>query len=232
MAGDWIKMRNNLHTHPKVVRIASALKADRLKTVGGLHAVWCLFDEHSEDGSLSGYSLHAIDELIGFEGFASAMVSVKWLVEGVDCVVLPEFDEHNGQSAKRRAQETQRKRREREETAANAVQKTSARDADKKRTREEKRREDIDTPQPPEGFEAFWKAYPNHKARANAEKAWKKVPANLHSAVMAAVALQTQSLDWTKDNGQYIPHAASWLNGKRWEDQLPAAAAKEQESFV
>lgn len=31
MAGDWIKMRADLHTHPKVVRISSALDADRLR---------------------------------------------------------------------------------------------------------------------------------------------------------------------------------------------------------
>jgi hypothetical protein len=37
MAGDWIQMRVALQTHPKVVRIASALKADRLRVVGGLH---------------------------------------------------------------------------------------------------------------------------------------------------------------------------------------------------
>lgn len=30
MAGDWIKMRSDLHTHPKVVRISSALHADTL----------------------------------------------------------------------------------------------------------------------------------------------------------------------------------------------------------
>ena len=47
MAGDWIKMRGDLGTHPKVVRIMSALKADRLRVVGGLHAVWSLFDAHS-----------------------------------------------------------------------------------------------------------------------------------------------------------------------------------------
>ena len=25
--------------------------------------------------------------------------------------------------------------------------------------------------------------------------------------------------DWMKDGGQYIPHAATWLNGRRWEDE-------------
>jgi hypothetical protein len=142
MAGDWIKMRADLHTHPKVVRISSALKADRLRIVGGLHAVWCLFDAHSEDGSLSGYTLDAIDELIGFAGFSEAMCKVDWLSADPDGVALPEFDEHNGQSAKRRATETQRKRREREEEAAEAARTASASDADKKRSREEKRRED------------------------------------------------------------------------------------------
>ncbi|MEG0637311.1 MAG: hypothetical protein RR517_32860, partial [Pseudomonas sp.] len=44
------------------------------------------------------------------------------------------FEAHNGQSAKRRAQDADRKRN---------VRKASASEADKKRTREEKRREDL-----------------------------------------------------------------------------------------
>lgn len=138
MAGDWIKMRADLHTHPKVVRISSAVHADRLRVVGGLHAVWCLFDVHSEDGSLSGYTTDAVDELIGFPGFAAAMCAVKWLSVEPDGLILPEFDEHNGQSAKRRASETKRKRIEREE-AEDAARNLSASGADKKRSREEKR---------------------------------------------------------------------------------------------
>lgn len=139
MAGDWIKMRADLRTHPKVVRIASALHADRLKTVGGLHAVWCLFDEHSTDGSLEGYSPEVIDDLIGWPGFSAAMIAVEWLEVSDGFAALPQFDEHNGKSAKRRAQEAQRKRLER---AAEESGQPSASDADKKRSREEKRREE------------------------------------------------------------------------------------------
>lgn len=142
MAGDWIKMGKDLLTHPKVVRISSALKADKLKTVGGLFAVWCLFDTHSIDGNLSGYTYETIDEEIRFPGFSAAMESVGWLKSDAEGASLPDFEEHNGQSAKRRAQETERKRNER---------KTSAPDADKKRTREEKRREDINNPKPLKG---------------------------------------------------------------------------------
>lgn len=132
MAGDWIKMRTDLFTHPKVVRIASALKADRLRTVGGLMSVWCLFDAHSVDGHLEGYDLNTVDELVGWPGFAKAMYDVQWLEVTLDGLALPDFESHNGQSAKRRAQDADRKREER----------ASASDADKKRTREEKRREE------------------------------------------------------------------------------------------
>ncbi|EPC6068881.1 DnaT-like ssDNA-binding domain-containing protein [Enterobacter hormaechei] len=134
MAGDWIKMRADLHTHPKVVRMASALKADRLRIVGGLHSAWCLFDVHSVDGFLDGYSAETLDDLIGFPGFSRAMMAVGWLEENGESLVMPRFEAHNGQSAKRRAQDADRKRN---------VRKTSASEADKKRTREEKRREDL-----------------------------------------------------------------------------------------
>lgn len=136
MAGDWIKMRADLLTHPKVVRIVSALKADKLRVIGGLHAVWSLFDTHSADGTLDGYTAEALDDYIGWPGFCAAMVLVGWLEENGESLTTPRFDEHNGQSAKRRATETQRKRMARENPEM------SAPDADKLRSREEKRRED------------------------------------------------------------------------------------------
>lgn len=126
-------MRADLLTHPKVVRMSSALRADRLRVSGGLFAVWCLFDTHSVDGRLEGYTLEAVDDLIGFSGFGAAMQAVGWLEVDGDSLCTPRFEEHNGQSAKRRATESERKRNER---------KASASDADKKRTREEKRREE------------------------------------------------------------------------------------------
>lgn len=113
MAGDWIKMRVDLLTSPKVVRMASALNADRFRIIGGLLSAWSLFDAHSVDGRLEGYTPKAVDEVIGWNGFSSAMISVSWMILEGDTVLLPEFDTHNGAPAKRRAQEAERKRRER-----------------------------------------------------------------------------------------------------------------------
>lgn len=163
MAGDWIKMRCDLHTHPKIVRIASALNADnrphavrpasmRCLVVGALHAVWSVFDAHSEDGKLDGYSPETIDDLVGCPGISRAMEAVGWLEISGSSVSLPRFAEHNGKSAKRRATESDRKRAERAEqrkigdenasgSSPDPVRKVSASDADEMRTREEKRRE-------------------------------------------------------------------------------------------
>lgn len=153
MASNWIKMRSDLHSHPKVVRIVSALNADacphgvqlsseKFRVIGGLHAVWSLFDAHSEDGTLVGYTPETLDAVLGFAGLSHAMAAVDWLVITPQALVLPEFDTHNGQSAKRRAQEADRKR---------DVRNASASNADKKRTRIEKNR---DTPIAPKGASA------------------------------------------------------------------------------
>ncbi|EQB4676790.1 TPA: DNA replication domain protein [Klebsiella aerogenes] len=176
MAGDWIKMRADLHTHPKVVRMASALKADRLRIVGGLHSAWCLFDVHSVDGFLDGYSPETLDDLIGFPGFARAMMAVGWLEEDGESLVMPRFEAHNGQSAKRRAQDADRKRVKRN------VVKMSASEADEMRTREEKRREDIkdiDPPNPPRDRKQV-KQYPYpEQLNARAWDEWKRYRAEM-----------------------------------------------------
>jgi hypothetical protein len=110
MAGDWIKMRTNLPSSPKVVRMASALKTDRLRIVGGLMSVWCLFDFHSTDGTLSGYTLETLDELAAWPGFAEAMVAVGWLENDGLNLTIPSFEAHNGACSKRRAVDAERKR--------------------------------------------------------------------------------------------------------------------------
>jgi DNA-binding transcriptional ArsR family regulator len=75
-------------------------------------------------------------------------------------------------------------------------------------------------------FDRFWAIYPRKVGKASAEKAWKKlkVTADLFNLMGDSLAAWTVSTDWTKDGGQFIPHASTWLNGKRWEDELPQPA--------
>ena len=80
-----------------------------------------------------------------------------------------------------------------------------------------------------EAFEVFWKLYPNKKSKKDARKAWEKLKpsADLRQTLMTALGNHRISRDWTKDDGQYVPMASTWLNGERWTDELaPAPAAK------
>lgn len=72
----------------------------------------------------------------------------------------------------------------------------------------------------PERFEAFWHFYPRGEGRQAAAKAWDKLrPDDALIAEMGhALVRQKRSEDWQEGIG--IPHASTWLNGRRWEDEL------------
>jgi uncharacterized protein YdaU (DUF1376 family) len=70
-------------------------------------------------------------------------------------------------------------------------------------------------------FDLFWKAYPKKKSKGQAEKAWSKINPSkqLLATMIAKIEQAMTSEDWLKDNGQFIPYPASWLNAKGWEDE-------------
>lgn len=75
----------------------------------------------------------------------------------------------------------------------------------------------------PPGFDRFWQAYPRKTAKPQAAKAFARLRPDepLLSRMLAALALQRQSTQWQRDDGQFIPHPSTWINGRRWEDELP-----------
>ena len=82
-------------------------------------------------------------------------------------------------------------------------------------------------------FDAFWQAYPRKVAKPEALKAWTKLKpdAELAEKIMAGLESAKKSRDWTKDDGQYIPHPSTWLNQHRWEDQLDGPGAGADDHF-
>jgi len=217
MAGDWIKMRADLLTHPKVVRMMSALKADKFRIVGGLLSVWCLFDAHSEDGRLSGYTPELLDTMVAWDGFSAAMVAIDWLRVGEnESLELPRFDAHNGQSAKRRAQDADRKRN---------VRKLSADEADKKRIREEKRREEKKEQKLSAGavgFDEWWDIYPNKTAAKLARKKWdaKGLDEIADKLIADVKARMASDRKWREG---FVPNPTTYINQERWNDQIQGA---------
>jgi len=71
------------------------------------------------------------------------------------------------------------------------------------------------------GFDQFWQVYPKRKARADALKAWKKLKptTELLTTILAAIERVKVSPGWQEEKGKYIPLPATWLNGRRWEDE-------------
>lgn len=233
MAGEWIKMAVGLRTHPKVVRMATMLKADRLRVVGGLHAVWGLFDTHAVDGQLDGYTPEVMDADLGWKGFTGAMLAVGWLEESPNGVSAPNYEEHNGPNAKRRAMETSRKGRSRKTSAESPPEvseesgQASASHADKLRNREEKRREEKNplTPKGGEGrFPDFWTAWPTSVRKQDRKKCLAKWLRCRWDAEADAIVAHVEAMKGTKQwlDG-YEPAPLTYLNGERWRDGVPVA---------
>ncbi|KKL50024.1 hypothetical protein LCGC14_2309650, partial [marine sediment metagenome] len=73
-------------------------------------------------------------------------------------------------------------------------------------------------------FDLFWKVWPKRIAKASAIKAWKKLKPDdaLVETILADVEAKTKTEDWLKGDGQFIPYPATYLNGRRWEDESGA----------
>ncbi len=70
-------------------------------------------------------------------------------------------------------------------------------------------------------FEVFWAAYPRHVGKAEAWKAFRRayVSESLLEAMIVAIAWQAYQPGWLESGGRFIPHPATWLNQRRWEDE-------------
>lgn len=91
--------------------------------------------------------------------------------------------------------------------------------------REQKTEDDIPPKSPSTGdaFERFWSVYPRKIGKQSAKRAFERVKVPLETLV-TAVERQKCSDQWTQNNGQFIPHPATWLNQGRWDDELPESA--------
>jgi uncharacterized protein YdaU (DUF1376 family) len=71
----------------------------------------------------------------------------------------------------------------------------------------------------PDGFETVYQAYPKKVGKPAALKAWKAQRINGEwQDILADVEKRKMSDDWLKNNGQYVPNPATYLNQRRWED--------------
>ena len=67
-------------------------------------------------------------------------------------------------------------------------------------------------------FLEFWNLYPKKKKKKEALSAWLKASPPIQ-LVLNAIAWQKKQRDWIKEDGKFIPHPATYINGNRWEDE-------------
>lgn len=211
-----------LSDKPEVHQISALLQLEPDAVVGKLIRVWSWFDKQTVDGHAPSVTHSVVDRVAQRDGFAEAMSTAYWLEQSKDGLRMPKFDTWNGQSAKKRALANRRQSKKRN---ANVTQESRT-ERDKNVTREEKRRV---TPIVPETFLQFWTAYPRKEAKAKALEAFKKIVFinGDFEKLLAALEAAKGSDQWRRDAGKFIPHAATWLNGRRFEDEVtqPVKAA-------
>lgn len=228
MAGPWLKMECATPDKPEVLAITAALGWDDPDlTVGKLFKLWRWFDQHTTDGNAARVTPALLDRVVGVSGFVQAVANERWLVISEDGISLSNFDRHNGETAKQRAQTAKRVAEHKAnakgngEGNADGVTKSVPRGRDR----------DKEPPTPkgePEGFKTFWDSWPKNErkqARGKCFEAWRKGRCELQaSEILRHVDSLKTTPGWLKDNGQFVPAPLVYLNQRRWEgaDMEPA----------
>lgn len=77
-------------------------------------------------------------------------------------------------------------------------------------------------------FESFWTVYPRKVGKAQAKKAWDKLNLNDDTVMLIAenIALRIKHGEWSDANKTFIPHASTYLNNARWEDEVEQQVVK------
>lgn len=141
MAGEWLKLECSTPDKPEVFAITARMGwEDPDLTVGKLFRVWRWFDQQTTNGNADGVTASLLDRIAGATGFAQAMISEGWLVETGHGLALPNFEKHNGATAKSRAQTAKRVANYRTDAPSNA--KCNAETVTPALAREEKKREE------------------------------------------------------------------------------------------
>jgi hypothetical protein len=117
VATPWIKVRTNVRDQREVFVVARRLGLARDHVVGLCVRVWAWADGQTTDGTIDSIRLEDIDAIVEHEGFAAALAEAGWLLVDKRGVIIPNFDRHNGESAKKRVLAAERKRRQRGDEA-------------------------------------------------------------------------------------------------------------------
>jgi len=124
----WIKMNKDLVDSPKIIKLAHLLKIDTQKAIGAVFEFWVWMDSITADGKGVELSDNYIDGKIKIPNFSEKMREIGWISGKEWAIKLPNFEENNGVSEKRRSLTAKRVAKHKKKTSnASCVTKVTER---------------------------------------------------------------------------------------------------------
>lgn len=211
----WIAIKQKIRDDPQTLDLMDLMSWELDKTIGKivLFMLWCV--DHAENGDLRSHNDNRLGTAVGCSPgdesrrFVEALVQSRWLERE------PYFRIRNWWSWVGQWLLAKYKRNPEKWDSVRKLYVTVTQQYTERENRENK-----PTPLPP--FGEFWAVYPKRVGKAVAEKAWAKIAPDkpLFERMKATLETQKRSDQWRKDGGQFIPHPATWLNQRRWEDEV------------
>lgn len=206
-----------------------------VKVFGDLSATVDLLSD-AEAGRLLKSLLHYInggeDELLGQEKLVFAMLKSQIDRDSASYAAFTDKQRENGKKGGRPQKANAFSDNPKNPSLFSETQKSQEEEKEKDKDKDKDQEKDKDVTgakaqsRARDGrFDVFWANYPRKVGKEAARKAFSRLSMTneLLSQMLSAIKQQCASPQWTKDNGQYIPNPATWLNQGRWEDVLPAA---------
>jgi hypothetical protein len=235
--------------HDSKLSKAVVTSVTKSAVIGWLALLWSLGEANiRDDDELAGFTPAMLDKEAGLPGFTS-LLPPDWFAEKDGKVFLPGFrarlqdlDKKNNQRKEKDRLRQARLRAQRK--ASRDMSRDMSRDSHA--TREKKGSSPSSSPPTPpsttpslsqekrtlldrvkiqeveRSFTRFWDLFPKKVSKPTALRAWKKIAPDdtLLQQILAGLERHKHSEQWLRDDGQFIPYPATWLNARRWEDRL------------
>jgi hypothetical protein len=230
----WAKIDDRLWSHPKFLGLS--LSAAGLWLFGLSYAA-----SLERDGWFPGDALSRLTVTPDCESSAHELVHAGLWLREPDGYRIHDFLKYNFSRKRliaKRNRDAKRKQRSRARHAvtprgvrAESATPVPSRPVPSRPTEEKKIRSrslrSLDTRARDENleFNQFWNAYPRHEGKQDAWKAWTQAKLPPVETILGALAWQREQARWLEDNRRFVPHPATYLNHRRWEDERPSPQA-------
>jgi hypothetical protein len=74
-----------------------------------------------------------------------------------------------------------------------------------------------------DSFGAFWQMYPRRVSRHEAQRAWGRLTPQERIECLRVLPLHLEQWERNGTEDRFIPHASTWLNQRRFEDEFKSA---------